>query len=492
MGELAEPRELPSGTMLDDKYRIDALLAVGGMGAVYVGTHTKLRKRVAIKVLNPGLSSPPMIERFHREAITASQIGHEGIAQVTDIGTSKDGEPFLVMELLEGESLASRMKSSGALPVEVACELGCSILSPLGAAHRAGIIHRDLKPDNVFLVRQSRGEMVKLLDFGISRAQGLDQEFRLTTTGLVLGTPYYMSPEQARGDNVITPSTDLYSLGVMLYEMLIGAVPISGENYNQLMYRVMTGEFVTPRQIRGEIPEALEQLIIHAMASDPTHRPRSAEEFEQALLMFCRPTYREHQIERISAQGFAPALTPAPMTKTAPNTPVPTPMQNAPVVKSRKGLIVGIIAMLAVGGGIAAAVIASSSPTIDPVVATGPAPVTMTAAPPPTSPAKPVEPAASAQVTLKFAVTPANAVTEVDGKKVDGELTVDKDTTTHKLHVSAAGYGAHDEDIHFDMTQRLTVDLAKQAAAAPVGTKQPKGTTTTKKPPDKIENQSPY
>ena len=160
--------------MLDDKYRVDELLAVGGMGAVYVGTHTKLRKRVAIKVLNPNLSTPPMIERFHREAITASQIGHEGIAQVTDLGTSAAGEPFLVMELLEGESLATRLKATGALQIEVACELACAILSPLGAAHRAGIIHRDLKPDNVFLVRQSRGEMVKLLDFGISRATGLE------------------------------------------------------------------------------------------------------------------------------------------------------------------------------------------------------------------------------------------------------------------------------------------------------------------------------
>ncbi|HEX2686176.1 MAG TPA: serine/threonine-protein kinase, partial [Kofleriaceae bacterium] len=187
--------------MLDDKYRIERLLATGGMGAVYLGTHTLLRKRVAIKILNPQLSSAPMIERFHREAITASQIGHEGIAQVTDIGTSREGEPFLVMEYLEGESLASRLRASGPLAVEDACELGCAILSPLDAAHRAGIIHRDLKPDNVFLVRQSYGEMVKLLDFGISRAPGLASEFRLTTTGLVLGTPYYMSPEQARGDS---------------------------------------------------------------------------------------------------------------------------------------------------------------------------------------------------------------------------------------------------------------------------------------------------
>src|SRR3982751_1732400 len=243
----AGPRKLSEGTMLDDKYRIERLLAVGGMGAVYVGTHIKLRKRVAIKVLNPQLNSAPMIERFHREAITASQIGHEGIAQVTDLGTSSDGEPFLVMEYLEGESPASRLRASGPLPIEDACELGCSILSPLSAAHRAGIVHRDLKPDNVFLVRQSRGEMVKLLDFGISRVAGLESEFRLTTTGLVLGTPYYMSPEQARGDTNITPAADIYALGVILYEMLVGRVPINADNYNQLMYKVMTGDHTPPR-----------------------------------------------------------------------------------------------------------------------------------------------------------------------------------------------------------------------------------------------------
>src|SRR4051812_24301194 len=246
--------------MLDDKYRIERLLATGGMGAVYVGTHVGLRKRVAIKILNPHLNSASMIERFHREAITASQIGHEGIAQVTDLGTSSDGEPFLVMEYLEGESLASRLRASGPLPIEDACELGCSILSPLSAAHRAGIVHRDLKPDNVYLVRQSRGEMVKLLDFGISRTTGHDAEFRLTTTGLVLGTPYYMSPEQARGDSVITPAADLYAFGVMLYEMLVGSVPIQAENYNQLMYRVMIGDYARPRERRPDLPEQLERI----------------------------------------------------------------------------------------------------------------------------------------------------------------------------------------------------------------------------------------
>ncbi|HEU4731143.1 MAG TPA: protein kinase [Kofleriaceae bacterium] len=306
MDGAAGSRTLSGGTMLDDKYRIERLLAAGGMGAVYLGTHTKLRKRVAIKVLNPQLSTAPMVERFHREAITASQIGHEGIAQVTDLGTSSDGEPFLVMEYLEGESLARRLKDSGPLSVEEACELGCAILSPLAAAHQAGIIHRDLKPDNVFLVRQSRGEMVKLLDFGISRSSGIDPSFRLTMTGLVLGTPYYMSPEQARGESTITPAADLYAFGVMLYEMLIGDVPIRADNYNQLMYRVTIGDFARPREQRPDLPDDIERIILHAMAQAPADRPASASELERALLPYCRPVFRTHASGRISAPGLPP------------------------------------------------------------------------------------------------------------------------------------------------------------------------------------------
>ena len=500
---MAEPRQVPPGTMLDDKYRVEELLAVGGMGAVYVGTHTKLRKRVAIKVLNPQLSTPPMIERFHREAITASQIGHEGIAQVTDIGTSVAGEPFLVMELLEGESLASRMKATGALPIEVACELGCAILSPLGAAHRAGIIHRDLKPDNVFLVRQSRGEMVKLLDFGISRATGLDGEFRLTTTGLVLGTPYYMSPEQARGDNVVAPQSDLYSLGVMLYEMLIGRVPISGENYNQLMYRVMMSEYTPPRQLRPEIPEELERLIVHAMASDPAHRPGSAEEFERALLGFCRPTFRDNTIERISAQqmgGFSPAFTPAPMSKSGLGPPAFGTAQTVaagqvPAKKSRKGVI-AIIALFVLSAGVTAAIVLAKSDEVAPAsptpTPTAPVARPVVEAPPPavTPPPAVAAPAVPATITVRFAITPPTADVEIDGKHADADqITVQKDDARHHIHITAAGYVPHDEDIRFDETQRLTIEL-EHVAAKPVKGHPP--VTTTKKHPDKIESESPY
>jgi serine/threonine-protein kinase len=302
--------------MLDDKYRIERLLATGGMGAVYVGTHVGLRKRVAIKILNPQMNSAAMIERFHREAVTASQIGHEGIAQVTDLGTSSEGEPFLVMEYLDGESLASRIRAVRIFAIDDACELGCAILAPLAAAHRAGIVHRDLKPDNVFLVRQSRGEIVKLLDFGISRAAGQESNFRLTTTGLVLGTPYYMSPEQARGESVVTPAADLYAFGVILYEMLVGEVPIRADNYNALMYRVTIGDYIPPRVRRSEIPEALEYLIMRAMASTPAERPASAGELEQALLPFCRAAFRDHATGRIAVPRVALQTPPHPAYRT--------------------------------------------------------------------------------------------------------------------------------------------------------------------------------
>ncbi len=480
----SEQRQLPAGTMLDEKYRIESLLARGGMGAVYVGTHTKLRKRVAIKLLDPALNSPQMIERFHREAITASQVGHEGIAQVTDMGTSRDGEPFLVMELLEGESLGKRLRATGPLPIHEACELACSILAPLGAAHRAGIVHRDLKPDNVFLVQQSRGEMVKLLDFGISRATGLETEFRLTTTGLVLGTPFYMSPEQAQGASSITPVSDLYSVGVILYEMLIGRVPIQGDNYNQLIYHVVTGAYDPPRQLRGDIPPALERVVLRAMALAPEHRPATAAELEHDLLVFCRPTFRAHITEgasspRVSLVTPAPPITGAPLSqgtpppgahsnpgfghpgagigtdqtmmatadrqllghaaapaqaghRAAPAYPSPPPPR-----RSRAGLIASIAGGFSIAG-IVAAVLLSDGPaksTAPPAPPSAAAPAEPAAAPaaepaaaPPvstaavaTTPAAPVAPTAPvASIRLRFDVEPEDAEITVDGKPVIG------------------------------------------------------------------------
>ncbi len=509
--EVAVPRKLSEGTMLDDKYRIERLLAVGGMGAVYAGTHIQLRKRVAIKVLNPQLSSPPMIERFHREAITASQIGHEGIAQVTDLGTSSAGEPFLVMEYLEGESLASRLRASGPLAIEDACELGCAILSPLSAAHGAGIVHRDLKPDNVFLVRQSRGEMVKLLDFGISRTAGHDAEFRLTTTGLVLGTPYYMSPEQARGDSAVTPAADLYAFGVMLYEMLVGQVPIQGDNYNQLMYRVMVGEYPRPRERRPDLPEGLELILIQAMALAAEDRPASALELEQALLPFCRAPFRDHVSGTISSPGLT--FTPLPSglrtgpgasgsdravlaqsydpddPRLAPTRP-DARLTRAP--RRRWPLAAGAILVLGGLAGVAVATLGGTrAPTRPPVVAAPapPAPIAPPAAPAPAAPAPAAPaPAAPAMITLRFAIEPLGASITLDGAPVRGsELEVPMDTVEHAVRITAPGHMAHDATLRFDESQRLTVQLRRVTApprAAPAHKERGRS--------DRIDSQSPY
>jgi eukaryotic-like serine/threonine-protein kinase len=497
--------------MLDDKYRIEQLLAVGGMGAVYVGTHTQLRKKVAIKILNPELNSPAMIARFQREAITASQIGHEGIAQVTDLGTSREGEPFLVMELLEGESLARRLKTTGAMSIEQACELGCAILAPLHAAHQAGIVHRDLKPDNVFLVRQSRGELVKLLDFGISRAAGLDGEMRLTNTGMVMGTPFYMSPEQARGDHEVGPSSDIYSFGVILYEMLVGDLPIKGENYNQLIYRVMTADYRRAIERRPDIPQQLDEIIGMTMTLDPATRLSSAAELEHALLAFCRPGFRDHMMQRISSAGIVFGTAP-PQRRSQPSSdalrsgfgtnPVnlggtdPTLLAPSGITPPKKRSAVPfVLAGLLLAGGAAATIVAlQSRKDTKPLVTTEPAasePVAMKPEPAPTPQPPPAvtPPAAPAKVTVKFSVEPKTAAITVDGEPVkNGELVVDKDDAEHELAVTAPGFKAHEEPLRFDESQKLVIHLEKTAKPASSTPKPPK-------PPvkhERIESESPY
>jgi eukaryotic-like serine/threonine-protein kinase len=481
-------RPLEPGTMLDDKYRVDRLLAVGGMGAVYEGTHTKLRKRVAIKVLNQALASQAMIDRFHREAITASQIGHEGIAQVTDLGQRSTGESFIVMELLEGEPLAARFLATKQFPIDVACELGCSILSPLAAAHAAGVVHRDLKPDNVFLVRQSRGELVKLLDFGISRATGLEGEFKLTTTGLVLGTPYYMSPEQARGETAnLGPSADLYSFGVIMYEMLVGEVPIKADNYNQLMYRVMTGDYARPRSRRPDIPPALEDIVLRAMALDPTARPRSATELEQTLLQFCRPTFRDHMIERISANQMG-------FKSSSPLLPSPTPAHartGAPPAKKFSKVPI-VIAVLGAIGIAAAVIVAKQNKSTEEKPA--PAPVVAEVK----SEVKPVEPPAPAvvpvveKVVLTIETQPADATITIDGKVVTSPIEVDKADTKHELVITKPGFTTFTNELSYTENAKLVVNIEK---IPPKGAKPPPKQHKPAKPGKNeriIDTQSPY
>jgi len=270
------------GQVLGGKYRALRILGEGGMGSVYEAEHVALHRRVAVKVLHPQQAKKKAsVQRFQNEAHVAGAIGHPNICEVYDMGELEDGSPFLVMELLQGETLAERIASEGALPFDDIIDVITQVLSGLVAAHEKGIIHRDIKPENVFLtVRPGLPAMVKLLDFGISKVAGAE-ELHLTRTGMVMGTPFYMSPEQARGDRSLDNRVDLYATGVMLYECLTGRRPFHASNYNALLMQILTTDPRPAREVRPAVPEGFEQVISRAMARDREKRYQSASEFQR-------------------------------------------------------------------------------------------------------------------------------------------------------------------------------------------------------------------
>jgi serine/threonine protein kinase len=269
------------GLTLDGKYRLDELIGRGGMGVVYRAEHTGLRRKVAVKVLLRGHEAGSESKRrFEREARTAGNIGHPNIVQVFDLGSLPDGSPYLVMELLQGTSLADKLKIEGALPIAQACDVVAQVLSALDAAHEKGIVHRDLKPDNVFLTTDGQ---VKLLDFGISK-NVLDETLSLTRTGIVVGTPYYLAPEQARGERNIDHRVDLWAAGVLLYEALTGMLPFSADNYNALIAKILTQRPAPVGAVRPTISPLLEAVVMKALSFDAAGRFRDAREMRASLL----------------------------------------------------------------------------------------------------------------------------------------------------------------------------------------------------------------
>jgi len=273
------------GTVLDDRYRLESLLGEGGMGFVYKGRHEFTGREVAIKILLPEYTNnTEVVERFYREAKAATAIGSEHICQVLDMRPQHLGTPYLVMEYLEGETLKDRIRRTGPLPPTLAVAIFTQILEGLGAAHDARIIHRDVKPENVYLVMRPEGPpLVKLLDFGISKFTDDSADHALTRVGTILGSPYYMSPEQANGETKVGPLSDLYSVGVMLHEALTGAVPFDAPTFSALVIKIVTEAPPHPSDLDPRIPRELGNLVLRAMARRPTDRFRSAREIAAAL-----------------------------------------------------------------------------------------------------------------------------------------------------------------------------------------------------------------
>ncbi len=411
---------LPEGQLVSERYEIRSEIGRGGMGVVYHGFDQNLQREVAIKFLDPEHSTnEEAVSRFQREAISAGRIGHENICDVRDRGTTADGAPYIVMELLEGESISQVLEREGKLDIDRAIEIVVQVLSGLEAAHQAGIIHRDLKPENIFLAQSVGGrERVKLLDFGISKYLGEATELRLTKTGYVMGSPYYMSPEQAKGRADIDHRTDIWSVGVVLFEMLTGALPFGGENYNEVMINIVTVEPPDPVGLNPEIPRELGDVILRALAEEPEQRFDNASDFASALA---------------EATGRADLVAAAFGGQLPPPTPSRSPRRRRRLRQLRLGLAGLTVVLVGALAGVLGLMIlprsGASPDAAEPEGRSEPGEGTKTAA---LAPAGPVE------VTLVN--LPPGATVTFEGEPVTGNVVAGEPGQFGQLRVEAEGY----------------------------------------------------
>jgi serine/threonine-protein kinase len=287
------------GDILDGKYRVDRVLGAGGMGIVVAATHVHLNTRVALKFLLPAaMGTPQIIERFAREARAAVQIQSEHVARVTDVGSLPTGSPYMVMEYLEGHDLAQAIERNGAMPVEQAVGYVLQACEAIAEAHSLGIIHRDLKPANLYLARRpGRDPMVKVLDFGISKTK--DAAAGLTQTASVMGSPYYMAPEQMMSSKDVDARADIWALGIILYELLTGKAPFQGDTMAAVVFQVTQRDAAPLREVRPDVPEGLAAVVSRCLLRDPTQRYENVARFAAALVPF-GPARSDISLERIS------------------------------------------------------------------------------------------------------------------------------------------------------------------------------------------------
>jgi serine/threonine protein kinase len=271
------------GTVVGGRYRLERQVGEGGMATVWKAEHMALHSPVAVKFLHTGgRQSKELTERFLREARTAASVRHRNVIEITDFGLTDDGMPFMVLEYLHGQSLAQLMEYNPALDPPEAVRIISLTLRGLAAVHDAGIVHRDLKPENLFLVTDADGTFPKLLDFGVSRRVGLASD--ITQEGALIGTPDYMSPEQACGERDVDRRTDIYSMGVILYETLTGRLPFEAERIGDLIQKITHESPPTVHELRPDLPPPLSDVVARAMARDRDDRFPDARQMRWALI----------------------------------------------------------------------------------------------------------------------------------------------------------------------------------------------------------------
>jgi eukaryotic-like serine/threonine-protein kinase len=318
---------LSTGDIIDGKYRIVRLIGEGGMGAVYEAENMRIHRKVAIKVLHSGVAQTgEAVSRFEREAQAAGRIGSEHIVEVLDLGNLPSGDRYMVMEFMDGDALSGRIRARVRLTPSEIYPIMHQLLEALAAAHGAGIIHRDLKPDNVYLLKSRGGkaDFVKLLDFGISKFNQLsgDSGFSMTRTGAVMGTPYYMAPEQAKGARDLDHRVDLYAAGVILYEAITGEVPFNADTFNELLFKIVLEAAKPVELVVPNMDPNFAAIVNKSMAREPSQRFQTAREFQQTLEQWAAgagPQFAAALNASVQTHGSPPAQHP----------PVPTGQHGA-------------------------------------------------------------------------------------------------------------------------------------------------------------------
>ncbi|MGO9838820.1 MAG: protein kinase domain-containing protein [Polyangiaceae bacterium] len=307
------PPPPPSGELLAGKYRVESMIGEGGMGTVLAAHHELLDLPVAVKLLSPNfVRNGPMVERFLREARAAARLKSEHVARVTDVGTLETGQPYIVMELLQGEDLEQRRERLGRLPVREAVDVVLQALEAMAQAHAAGIVHRDLKPANLFLALLPDGrEVVKVLDFGIAKlidVGGAGGDARSLTGEHALGSPSYMAPEQIRNASQIDHRVDIWALGVILFDLLTGQLPFRGETVGEIFGNVLVGSAPAVRSLRPEVSAELEATVGRCLQREPERRFADTHELARALAPHGSGMWSEYvaRIAQTLARGGAP------------------------------------------------------------------------------------------------------------------------------------------------------------------------------------------
>ena len=295
--------EVHEGDVLAGKFRIERVLGQGAMGVVVAATHIQLDERVALKFLLPeALANTDAVARFAREARAAVKIKSEHVVRVSDVGTLESGSPYMVMEYLQGQDLSDWMRDRGTLSVPDAVEFLLQACEALAEAHAIGIVHRDLKPANLFVTTRRDGTpCIKVLDFGISKFTGAGGDLGMTKTSTIMGSPLYMSPEQLSSTRSVDARTDIWAIGVMLFELVSGRVPFEAETMPELCGKVLSEPPPSLRGLRQNMPEAIDAIVFRCLAKDRTQRYANVAELAEALAPLGPPnaTRSAERIERI-------------------------------------------------------------------------------------------------------------------------------------------------------------------------------------------------